>query len=255
MKIGKAIICGAVSASIVMGGATANAAVFGSSDSSRAGVVASGSLACPHESDEVVSFDRIEDVALIENLKGKVGSGIRSGEIRLTADLKDFDFSAVRVFENKASGKQSTAVMVPAVEGERSLMSGVTAFYEQGRLAGYSELHVTRNENGNFQLLTSVDGGVAESKDSGIKWFSDREMFTESAVLGSSGWMSNMDKCLATTLGISGGAAVLIGVLCKANCGVAVTNVLSMSVCAACVGGVIGLAGKSFNAATRCFSL
>ncbi|MBO2536440.1 hypothetical protein [Rummeliibacillus suwonensis] len=97
-----------------------------------------------------------------------------------------------------------TAVTVP-VHGDYSLPSNITVFFDENKTAlQTNEMLVTKNEVGNFQVETYLDGLLVKSEDTGISWITDEEMLAEEPALIQPMGVKAVAACLGAVLGVGG---------------------------------------------------
>ncbi|MGE6514805.1 hypothetical protein [Lysinibacillus sphaericus] len=72
-----------------------------------------------------------------------------------------------------------TAVSV-LLHGDYSLPSNITVFFdEDDNVLQTNEMLVTKNELGNFQVSTYLNGTLVKSQDAGIAYMTDEELLAE----------------------------------------------------------------------------
>ncbi|MDN5685730.1 MAG: hypothetical protein L0G94_03470 [Brachybacterium sp.] len=100
-------------------------------------------------------------------------------------------------------------------------------------------------------MTTYSNGELTMDKDTGHAFVSDSELLQQDPGLSTCG-VGGTVACVATTLGVSGGAAHLIATVCAGACVTPATG-FSAAVCAACIGGYATMGGASIAAAASCF--
>ncbi len=145
-----------------------------------------------------------------------------------------------------------TAVTVP-VHGDYSLPSNITVFFDENKTAlQTNEMLVTKNEVGNFQVETYLDGLLVKSEDTGISWITDEEMLAEEPALIQPMGVKAVAACLGAVLGVGGTAAYIIAVACGGSC--AAPTPVTAPICAACIGAYAVIGAGGIAGAVACFN-
>lgn len=144
-----------------------------------------------------------------------------------------------------------TAVSVP-LHGDYSLSSNITVFFdEEDNVLQTNEMFLTKNELGNFQVSTYLNGTLVNSEDIGIAYMTDEELLAEEPSMSTKG-VSEVAACLVVAMGIGGTLAYAIAVACGGSC-VAPTPVTAV-ICAACIGAYAVLGAGTISGAVACFN-
>ncbi|MFY0519007.1 hypothetical protein ACOMCU_14440 [Lysinibacillus sp. UGB7] len=145
-----------------------------------------------------------------------------------------------------------TAVSVP-LHGDYSLPSNITVFFdEDDNVLQTNEMLVTKNELGNFQVSTYLNGTLVKSQDAGIAYMTDEELLAEEPSMIQPMGFNEVAACLVAAIGIGGTMAYVIAVACGGSC-VAPTPVTA-PICAACIGAYAILGTGTIAGAVACFN-
>lgn len=126
-------------------------------------------------------------------------SAIENGEVEAIAPLSAFGLEESSVY---TVGGGVTAVTVP-VHGDYSLPSNVTLFIdEDDTVLQSNEMLVSKNEVGNFQVETYLDGSLVKSEDTGVPYMSDEELLAEEPSEIQPMGAKAVAACLAGVLGL-----------------------------------------------------
>lgn len=167
-------------------------------------------------------------------------NAVENGEVDAIAPVSAFGLEESTVY---TVGGGVTVVTVP-LHGDYSLPSNITVFIDENdTVLQTNEMLVTKNEVGNFQVETYLDGSLVKSEDSGIPYMSDEELLAEEPSEIQPMGVKAVAACIGVALGVGGTIAYLIAVACGGSC-VAPTPVTT-PICAACIGAyaVIGTGG------------
>lgn len=179
-------------------------------------------------------------------------NAVEAGEIENIAPESAFSLEESTVY---TVGGGVTVVTVP-LNGDYSLTSNITVFLdEDNTVLQTNEMLVTKNELGNFQVATYLDGSSTKSEDTGISYMTDEELLAEEPVDSGIQPMSvkSVAACLAGVLGIGGTTAYIIAIACGGSC--AVPTPVTAPICAACIGAYAALGGASIGGVVACFAL
>ncbi|GAE93520.1 hypothetical protein JCM21714_2607 [Gracilibacillus boraciitolerans JCM 21714] len=176
---------------------------------------------------------------------------VEEGEVENIAPVSAFDLEKSSVY---AVGGGVTAVTVPVNGGDYSLPSNVTVFFDEDNAAlQTNEMLVSKNEAGNFQVETYVDGSLVTSEDTGIAYMTDKELLTEEPSEIQPMGVKAVAACLGVVLGVGGTMATLIAIGCGGSCA-APTPVTAPPICAACIGAYALLGTGGIAGAVACFN-
>ncbi|MFS0675071.1 hypothetical protein [Ornithinibacillus sp. 179-J 7C1 HS] len=176
---------------------------------------------------------------------------VQEGEVENKAPLSAFDLEESSVY---TVGGGVTVVTVP-LHGDYSLPSNVTVFFdEDNTVLQTNELLVTKNEVGNFQVETYLDGSLVNSEDTGISYMTDKELLAEKPVDSEIQPMGvgAVASCLGAVLGVGGTVAYIIAVACGGSC--AAPTPVTAPICAACIGAYAVLGAGGIAGAVACFN-
>lgn len=174
---------------------------------------------------------------------------VEEGEVENIAPISAFDLEESSVY---TVGGGVTAVTVP-VHGDYSLPSNITVFFDENKTAlQTNEMLVTKNEVGNFQVETYLDGLLVKSEDTGISWITDEEMLAEEPALIQPMGVKAVAACLGAVLGVGGTAAYIIAVACGGSC--AAPTPVTAPICAACIGAYAVIGAGGIAGAVACFN-
>ncbi len=145
-----------------------------------------------------------------------------------------------------------TVVTIPLHE-EYSLPSNITVFFdEDNKVLQTNEMLVTKNDLGNFQVSTYLNGTLVNSQDSGLAYMTDEELLAEEPTIQPTGF-KEIAGCLGGVLGVGGTAAYIIAVACGGSC--ATPTPVTAGICAACIGAYATIGGASIAGVVACFAL
>lgn len=200
-----------------------------------------------------------EDAPSIVLVTGKIAKkmvnstlrAVEKGEVENVAPVSAFDLKGSSVY---TVGGGVTVVTVP-LHGDYSLPSNITVFFdEDNTVLQTNEMLVTKNEVGNFQVETYLDGLLNKSVDTGISYITDEEMLAEEPV--GSGiqpmGVGAVASCLGVVLGVGATMAYLIAVACGGSC--AAPTPVTAAICAACIGAYAVLGAGGIAGAVACFN-
>lgn len=179
-------------------------------------------------------------------------NAVEEGEIENIAPESAFSLEESTVY---TVGGGVTVVTVP-LNGDYSLPSNITIFLdEDNTVLQTNEMLVTKNELGNFQVDTYLDGSITKSEDTGISYMTDEELLAEEPVDSGIQPMSikSVAACLAGVLGVGGTIGYLIAVACGGSC--AAPTPVTATICAACIGGYATLGSAGIAGVVACFAL
>lgn len=144
-----------------------------------------------------------------------------------------------------------TAVSVP-LHGDYSLSSNVTVFFdEDDNVLQTNEMFLTKNDLGNFQASSYLNGTLVKSQDIGIAYKTDEELLAEEPVIQPT-TVGDVAACLVTAMGIGGTLAYVIAVYCGASC--VTPTPITAPICAACIGAYALLGTGTIAGAVACFN-
>ena len=179
-------------------------------------------------------------------------NAVVEGEIDNIAPESAFNLEGSTVY---TVGGGVTVVTIP-LSGDYSLTSNITIFFdEDNTVLQTNEMLLTKNELGNFQVDTYLDGSITKSEDSGISYMTDEELLAEEPV--DSGIqpasMKSVAACLTGVLGVGGTIGYLIALGCGGSC--AVPTPVTAPICAACIGAYATLGSAGIAGVVGCFAL
>lgn len=179
-------------------------------------------------------------------------NAVKEGAIENIAPESAFSLEESTVY---TVGGGVTVVTVP-LNGDYSLPSNITIFLdEDNTVLQTNEMLVTKNELGNFQVDTYLNGSITKSEDTGISYMTDEELLAEEPV--DSGiqprGIKSVAACLAGVLGVGATTAYIIEVACGGSC--AVPTPVTAPICAACIGAYAAIGGASIAGVVACFKL
>lgn len=179
-------------------------------------------------------------------------NAIEEGEIENIAPESAFNLEESSVY---TVGGGVTVVTVP-LNGDYSLPSNITIFLDEANtVLQTNEMLVTKNELGNFQVGTYLNGSTIKSEDTGIPYMTDEDLLAEEPVDSGIQTMSvkSVAGCLAGVLGVGGTTAYIIAVACGGSC--AVPTPVTAPICAACIGAYAAIGGAGIAGVVACFAL
>ncbi|MCE7791699.1 hypothetical protein K8O68_04550 [Salipaludibacillus sp. CUR1] len=146
-----------------------------------------------------------------------------------------------------------TVVSVP-LHGDYSLPSNITIFLdEENTVLQVNETLISKNELGNFQVDTYLDGSIVNSEDTGIAYMTDEELLAEEPVAGIQPMgIGSVAGCLAGVLGVGGTMATVIAYACGGSC--AAPTPVTAKICAACIGAYATLGSAGIGGVVACFA-
>lgn len=219
-------------------------------------ILATFSLKLSPASNVTAQVDNTQDIVVVTGDEAKTFvdatlHAVEEDEVENIAPLSAFDLEESSV---DTVGGGVTAVTVP-VHGDYSLPSNVTVFFdEDNTVLQTNEMLVTKNEVGNFQVETYLDGSLVDSEDTGISYMTDKELLAEEPVdsgIQPTG-VGAVASCLGAVLGIGGTTAYIIAVACGGSC--AAPTPVTAPICAACIGAYAVLGAGSIAGAVACFN-
>lgn len=180
-------------------------------------------------------------------------NAVEEGEIENIAPESAFSLEKSTAY---TVGGGVTVVTIP-LNGDYSLPSNITVFLdEDNTVLQTNEMLVTKNELGNFQVDTYLDGSVTKSEDTGISYMTNEELLAEEPVDSEEIQLMSAKSvagCLAAVLGVGATTAYIIAVACGGSC--AVPTPVTATICAACIGAYAAIGGASIGAIVACFAL
>ncbi len=179
-------------------------------------------------------------------------NAVEKGEVENIAPESAFDLEESTVY---TVGGGVTVVTVP-LSGDYSLPSNITIFLdEDNTVLQTNEMLVTKNESGNFQVGTYLNGSTIKSEDTGISYMTDEELLAEEPVNSEIQPMGigSVAGCLGGVLGVGGTTAYIIAVACGGSC--AVPTPVTAPICAACIGAYAAIGGAGIAGVVACFAL
>lgn len=173
---------------------------------------------------------------------------VEKGEIKYTAPVSALALKESTVY---TVGGGVTVVTVPVHE-DYSLPSNVTVFFDENtNVLQTNEMLVTKNDAGNFQVDTYLDGLLVDSKDTEVSYKTDEEMLAEKPAEFQTFGVKKIAACLATVLGIGGTVATIIAIACGGSC--AAPTPVTAPICAACIGAYAVIGTGGIAGAVACF--
>lgn len=179
-------------------------------------------------------------------------NAVEEGEIENIAPESAFSLEKSTVY---TVGGGVTVVTVP-LNGDYSLPSNITIFFDKDNtVLQTNEMLVTKNESGNFQVDTYLDGSTTKSEDTGIPYMTDEELLAEEPVDSGIQPMSvkSVAACLGTVLGVGTVIATVVAIACGGSC--SVPTPVTAPICAACIGAYAAIGGTSIGGVVACFAL
>lgn len=205
----------------------------------------------PTQADDAPSIVLVTGNAA-EELVDATLRAVEEGEVETVAPVSAFGLEESSVY---TVGGGVTAVTVP-LHGDYSLPSNITVFFNaDDTVLQTNEMLVTKNEVGNFQVETYLDGSFVNSQNTGISYITDEEMLAEEpldpGVQPRS--VGAVASCIGATLGVGATAAWLITVACGGSC--AAPTPVTAPICAACIGAYAVLGAGGIAGVVACFQL
>lgn len=143
-------------------------------------------------------------------------------------------------------------VVTIAIAGEYSLTSNITVYLDKNNNAlQTNETLVTKNELGNFQVSTYMNGTLIKSQDSGLAFMTDEELLAEEPATVQPMGVGAVASCLTIVLGVGAAAAYLIAIGCGGSC--ATPTPVTAAICIACIGAYVAVGTGSMSEVNKCF--
>lgn len=202
-------------------------------------------------------------VALNEHPDGdalvdQVLTEIESGEYNLNASANDLQTDQGEATSIEVEGEEVSSVTIP-IAGDYGMASNLTVIFDdQGGVAEYAETLHSENAEGNVTVEAYNNGELMNSEDTDITYMTQEELQEEAQNADDEGGIApqntNTTACVASILGINTVLAGTVVALCGGSCAVPVTPPTA-KVCAACIGGIVTIAGgTTAGLVMGCFS-
>lgn len=182
-----------------------------------------------------------------ENKIAAAVSFVEDGE-GIVVSSSDLDMENAAVY-NVGGG---VAVVTLGLTGEYSMPSNITLFFDKNnKVLQTNEMLVTKNELGNFQVSTHMNGVLIKSQDSGVAFMTDEELLAEEPVTIQPAGVKEVAACIGVVLGVGSTIAYLMTLACGGSC--AAPTPVTVVICAACIGGYALVGGKALDNVVACF--
>lgn len=135
------------------------------------------------------------------------------------------------------------------------MTSNFTVLYSQnGDILQYSEMLVSENNLGKFNITSCTDGNFVNCNDTDLTFMSDDQLLQEVNTTPSERMaarsIGSTVACVVARLGVTGGVAYLIVGACA---GASAVPGVGMAVCVACIAAYAAVGGASITAVASCF--
>lgn len=191
-------------------------------------------------------------------------SALASGAIPLQAPLNAVVAAESKVNTIPTANGAFTTVTIP-ISGSYSFTSNVSMVFDSaGNRLQSSEMLVSENADGFFNVKTYADGVMTNNQDTDLVYLTDAELKADLvASQAKSGSVAadaapaplaakNTGACVATVLGVTGVVGAIIAYGCAGACAAAAVGV-GVPFCIACIAGFATIGGASITAVATCF--